>query len=46
MDFLIDVKSREMYFVFVQSWVFLHFYHLPVSPQIFQLTPVPIGLEL
>ena len=46
MDFLIDVKSREMCFVSVQSWVFLHFYLLPVSPQILELTTEPIGIEL
>ena len=45
-DFLIDVKSREMYFVSVQSWVFLHFYLLPVCPQILELTTEPIGIEL
>ena len=44
--FFIDIKSREMYFVSVQSWVFLHFYILPVSPQIIELTTEPIGIEL
>jgi len=46
MGFLIDIKSREMYFVSVQSWVFLYFYLLPVSSQILELTTEPIGIEL
>ena len=45
-DFLIDVKSREMYFVSVQSWVLLYFCLLPVSSQILELTTEPIGIEL
>ncbi len=44
--FFIDIKSREVHFVSVQSWVFLHFYILPVSPQIIELTTEPIGIEL
>ena len=46
LGFLIDIKFREVYFVSVQSWGFLHFYLLPVSRQILELTTEPIGIEL